>query len=624
MKRKKIAVLMASIDREYQQDFAKGLSDAANQLGADICVFNCQGHSNVAISTSDVGESAIFDLPRMRQFDGVISLRETLADEISLRKVEQVLSSFRGRPHVSIDVPTHGAVSILFDDTISVRELTEHMIQEHGARDMVYVCGPRRQLVALNRLNACRETLERHGLELKEEDVYDGEWTRRKGREIALKLLSREKGLPDAVICGNDDMAFGILEQLHEKHIEVPDDLAITGFDALREAVTRGITTICRPIDRAARTALEVLIHWIDFGAPERWDVMMPTIPIYGGTCGCRQHMDHMNEKLRVLGSERRYMEEILNRVSTSSGSLASVGDEADANERIDQFARSWGINEMYLCVDPHIFRDLLPEQRKYAYPDEMLLLYGLRGGERLPVMTFRTEEMVPGFDEDQSSSSCLIFCPLYYRDQNFGYLAIEMGSATGAALYSVLMLLNGALMSLYLQSSLRRNAKKLKDMSVHDIMTGMLNRRGFMERAPMLLEEARSRKKPFAMLSADMDHMKRINDQYGHQAGDEAICRMGKAMERMREIGLIPVHISGDEFLAYGIAEREEKDILATAKRAIQEQNQNDPWIEEISASIGVYAAIPVDGQGIDAFLTCADNAMYAEKNRKKLRKDP
>ena len=55
MSRRKIAVLIASIDREYQQDFTSGLEKAAAKRDIDLCIFNTQGHMNIAISsTSEV------------------------------------------------------------------------------------------------------------------------------------------------------------------------------------------------------------------------------------------------------------------------------------------------------------------------------------------------------------------------------------------------------------------------------------------------------------------------------------------------------------------------------------------------------------------------------------------
>ena len=120
MRRKKIAVLMASIDREYQQDFASGLASAGSKLDMDVCIFNSQGHMNVAISTSEVGESMIYDLPDLQDFDGIISMPATMGSDIAIRKVYDVLQPLKGKPHVSIDVPQEGAVTIRFNDRISM------------------------------------------------------------------------------------------------------------------------------------------------------------------------------------------------------------------------------------------------------------------------------------------------------------------------------------------------------------------------------------------------------------------------------------------------------------------------------------------------------------------------
>ena len=154
--------------------------------------------------------------------------------------------------------------------------------------------------------------------------------------------------------------------------------------------------------------------------------------------------------------------------------------------------------------------------------------------------------------------------------------------------------------------------------------MTGMLNRRGYMELAPAVMERARKHKKIFALLSMDMDHMKMINDEYGHLMGDEAICRMGKALRVLEKYGITPVHISGDEFLAYGITETQEEAgrLIRIINDELDQNNYSDPWICAISASIGLYAAIPQKDDTLDVFMTKADRAMYANKNQKKRRR--
>ena len=621
VKRKKIAVLMASIDREYQTDFIRGVMDTAEELNIDVCVFNCMGYMNVDVATSDRGESAVFDLAGARDFDGIISLRATLAGESSVRKVEKLLHRMAGLPHVSIDVPTNGAVSIQFDDAVSVRQVTEHVITRHGARNIVYLSGPLRQMVAMNRLQACRETMEAHGLTLAPENIFEGEWVQGSGRQCAEELLRRPGGLPDAILCGNDDMAFGVTDCLMEKGYQVPQDVIVTGYDALREAVARGLTTIRRPIDQAARIAVETLSGWMAGETPKEYDIVLPGVPIYGASCGCFHETERNSPSARhgMRGGHRR-MESVL-LISMFSGSLVSVVNEEDAREKIDQFVQTMGIGELYLCVDPSVSRPGEVREGNDTYPNEMLLLYGFRDGERMPAGRFPLSRILPVLDEERERPVKLVFCPLYYRERNFGYVALRMGTATGVALYSVLMLFNGALMSLYLQNSLREYARKVEDMSVHDIMTGMLNRRGFQERYRQVLDRARREGSWFVLLSADMDHMKQINDRYGHLTGDQAIGRMGRAMEKLRKGGMEPVHISGDEFLAFGIRPTlaEAERVLSEAREAVRQLNEEEPWMEETSASFGLYTAVPTAKDTIDLFLTRADHAMYEEKKRKK-----
>ena len=624
MSRKRIAVLVASIDREYQQDFAFGLASAGVQNDADICIFNSQGHMNVAISTnSEVGESMIYDLPDLEEFDGVISMLATMGNDLAYRKVMEVLKPVQesGKPHVSIDVPCEGAVCITFDDAISVGELTEHLIREHGARRIAFVSGPENSNVSMARVEACREAMRKHGLELDDRLIIDGEWTRVGGRKAAERILDAGGEIPDAVICANDDMALSIIEYLNEQGIRVPRDVSVTGFDALREAVMRGMTTVCRPIDRSARKAVEILCKWIDGEEPAQKEVMLSTIPIYGETCGCSQSLEHMNEKLRALGTERWTMETILTRVSMFSSTLAGVGDEREAAEKIREFTVSWNIRELYLCIDPAICRESVRSGEEQGYPSEMLLLYGVRNGREYRPELFDRRDLTPALQEMRKNPCCLVFCPLYYRNRSFGYVAIDLGSGTGSALYSVLMLLNGALISLFLQTNIKKYAATIANMAVHDIMTGLLNRRGYMEQAPKIMEQARKAGKYFALLSMDMDRMKKINDEYGHLMGDEAICRMGRVLQVLNEKGITPVHISGDEFLAYGITETEEEaeDLVQIVRDALDRSNREDPWISEINASIGLYAAVPQAGDEMDEFTTRADRAMYADKAKRK-----
>lgn len=627
MMRKRIAVLVAGIDREYQRDFAGELAALGAEMGVDVCIFNSQGHPNFGAFAGYPEDSVIYDLPDLDAFDGVISMTATMGSALVAESLRSMLAGLGGKPHVSIDVPMEGAVTLLFDDAISVEALVEHMIAQHGARSFAYVSGSLDSDVARDRLEACRRALKRRGLELADDRVFDGEWTRAGGKDAAQRLLDAGGPLPDVVLCGNDDMAISVIERFAGHGIRVPEDVAVTGFDALNEAVSRGVTTISRPIVRAARVSMSLLRDWMAGRAPRGATRLLPTYPVYGDSCGCHQDPERMNRKLRSLLSAGCENEAMLSRASMFFSRLTCVGDEDEAREAMREFTAGWGIRELYLCVDPAICRGNEVDKSLYpgsadGYPPDMLLLYGVRDGVEYPPALFRTEELLPEAWLSRDRAATLVFCPLYYRGCSFGYVALELGTGTGPALYSILMLLSGTLTSLYLQANLRKSAAMF-DMTIHDVMTGLLNRRGYLEQAPAVLERAREEGRLFAVISADMDHLKDINDAHGHPAGDEAIRRMGACLAVLEDIGVTPVHISGDEFVAFGVVDdmAQARDLLARIRGAVERQNRQDPWICELSASLGVYAAVPKPGEEIGDFLARADRAMYADKNRKKSR---
>ncbi len=99
------------------------------------------------------------------------------------------------------------------------------------------------------------------------------------------------------------------------------------------------------------------------------------------------------------------------------------------------------------------------------------------------------------------------------------------------------------------------------------DALTGLLNRRGFEERAPIEFARARREQSMVAIASFDLDYFKRINDEFGHHAGDQVLAQFGQVLrEQARGIDLLS-RMGGEEFVvlltncdlldAYGFAER-------------------------------------------------------------------
>jgi diguanylate cyclase (GGDEF)-like protein/PAS domain S-box-containing protein len=157
------------------------------------------------------------------------------------------------------------------------------------------------------------------------------------------------------------------------------------------------------------------------------------------------------------------------------------------------------------------------------------------------------------------------------------------------------------------LESHLRRQAAK-------DSLTGLANYRQLVDVLDSEIKRSRRTKREFALLLFDLDHLKKINDRYGHLTGSHALCRLADAISiGCRDIDTA-ARFGGDEF-ALVLPETEIDAAILVADR-IRHDFANDGGVPKLSVSSGV-AGYPKDGETIESLLAAADVALYAMKGR-------
>ncbi len=190
----------------------------------------------------------------------------------------------------------------------------------------------------------------------------------------------------------------------------------------------------------------------------------------------------------------------------------------------------------------------------------------------------------------------------------------------------SMTLLPQGGLVAVVRDISERRAAEdRLRFLSTRDELTGLLNRRGFMDAAEISIAEAQRGGRSCALLYGDLDSFKLINDRFGHATGDAALQAVARLLtETFRSSDLV-ARLGGDEFtvLVSGVGRDELSRVMERLDEKItmhNAQRAHDPaqaW--SLGVSVGVAFAEPGTQQTVDELLRLADAEQYTRKSERK-----
>lgn len=162
-----------------------------------------------------------------------------------------------------------------------------------------------------------------------------------------------------------------------------------------------------------------------------------------------------------------------------------------------------------------------------------------------------------------------------------------------------------------------------LHELVYRDELTGLYNRRHFYEVLQMEVEKARLSRQSLAILLMDLDGLKTLNDEHGHQVGDVILANLGKAIARHTRTQDVAARLGGDEF-GVVMPGTDKRGAFALARR-LWEDLERTPMYENgeqslvVSISVGL-AGYPWGGEEVEDLMQWADADMYANKVSRKL----
>jgi diguanylate cyclase len=167
--------------------------------------------------------------------------------------------------------------------------------------------------------------------------------------------------------------------------------------------------------------------------------------------------------------------------------------------------------------------------------------------------------------------------------------------------------------------SKLGEAHQQLREYSRLDPLTGVYNRRHFREVFTKALAEAQYRHRPVALLIADLDNFKLINDTRGHVVGDECLRWVARAFQlTLEKRGGLVARYGGEEFVAM-LPDADAQDALQAAEslraRILEESVRADGCRLRLSVSIGVHTLVPEREWTPEEVIGIADEALYRAK---------
>ena len=620
MKHYQIAYFTTEWNYELMFERYRGIERYVNEHdNVTVCAFDCFGKAG-RYEMND-GEYAIFDLPVLSSFDGILLQYNQIAgDEVRKELVKRLKKA--GIPILALEEYVDGLAYYGVDNQAAMASIVEHVIQVHGAKTITYLDGLSTSFEAKQRKQAYLDACEAYGIKM---DVIPGTWETEAGREAARELIGRGGRLPDALVCANDIMAIGACEILKNEGYRIPEDIIVTGFDNSDSAALHDprITTLERPDEDEAYHAVEKLIALID-----KKDV--PAISyeafrsIFSSSCGCASEANADDAALRsqYFDATRSIRNFYFSQEIMASALLEATGIKEIVSSVYQHFS-DIGCEHVYICVNENYADNYRKAQwmRTDDFDDVMILftqidLVPKEPGSLHTHPRFKRTDLLPA--DLLRNEKLIIFYPLHYKHYIVGYIGINLISATiGINLEHTFSMINSAFEDVRKRAVLEELNTILENLYVMDSLTGLYNRFGMESFGVRIYDNLISQGKTVSILFVDMDGMKDINDTFGHETGDTAIKAAADVLVRSCSRNAFIMRFGGDEFIV--ISSDNGEETAEKIRSYVNEYNQTGRSKFTLSLSIGNMTVSADDNLTLEKCITAADKKMYEDKSHRK-----
>lgn len=282
----RIGLLTTIVHNRYGQALIQSLCRELKNYNCQLIIF--EGYSLMNNSVSDYQYNTVYRMVSRGRIDALV-----LSGQLSSRAGKELVQDLAlkvGIPVVSFGIELENIPSVVTDNFSGFSQIVSHLVS-HGYKKLAHISGPLRNPEALIRRDAFLKVIYQNGLEVPQNFILEGNFSDISGYNLTKRLIPYIKSKKiDAIVCTNDDTAFGAIKCLNDNGLEVPGDVAVTGFDdaAASLGIINTLTTVAQPFGEMCRKVAELIME------PEKSDNrdMVYTINprlVIRNSCGCNE-----------------------------------------------------------------------------------------------------------------------------------------------------------------------------------------------------------------------------------------------------------------------------------------------------------------------------------------------
>ena len=629
---KNIAVLMGSINAENQKHIMAGMIDATKKEQCNLYIFTNHSFRQNNSETAK-GAYQIMELPDYEYFDGVIIAPDTILYPPVLSFVMDKIRSSK-IPFITLDHAYEGYGCLQTSSYDAQYKIVEHLIKEHGCKEIAYIRGPENYVEADNRFQGYCDALKDNSIPYKEENVHVGEFTLESGLKLAVQI--HQMGLKvDAIACANDSMALGVVEYFKMVGVGVPKDVLITGFDNSEAAMysTPSITSIDKNPYQLGYKAIYEILGILDGKEPE--NIKITSKPECRESCGCgsAEDLDVNRLKYRYMQKDIyvNHLSELINANLIQFSALQSPEEVVDV---VKNTIRRIDLKAFYLCLcdtskvfalpESNMGGDFDLQQVNADYTEKLELPLAFEKDQMSSYKSFQKGIVIPKEIRDRvGGGNYYVITPIYFQNCCYGYAVSgnDKLALMNSLYYSWLMNIGAAFENVRKKRLLQDAVIKLNNVWSYDPLTQLYNRAGFYYEAKTILEILKLQNSKIFVLFSDVDGLKKVNDAQGHEAGDALIKEMAACFKENLSGDMLAMRYGGDEFVVFGSYEDEtEIDyLLKSIQASMDSRNESGNYTFTLSTSIGVTTYNAQEVKELSDLIEIADADMYEQKRRKR-----